>query len=104
MGEGAGDNLEGQMGADPRVDPMGATPIGVPRPMEVCTGGAQSISQTCQLCKSKVLLQSCLMGIPPVWGWGEGKGDQRITVAAAPCICRTRSEHGRVVRPLLVLP
>lgn len=70
---------------------------GVPRPMEVCTGKAQSLSQTCQLCKSKVFLQLWLLGISPAWLWGEGKGGQRVTVGAVPHICRTCS--GRVACP-----
>lgn len=72
--------------------------------MEVCTGKAQSISQTCQLCKSKVFLQLWLLGISPAWVWGEGKGGQRVTVAAVPQICRTCSEHRCVACPLPVLP
>lgn len=67
-------------------------------------GRAQSISQTCQLRKSKVFLQLWLMGIPPAWVWGEGKGGQRVTVAAVPHIYRTYSEHGCVACPLPVLP
>lgn len=62
------------------AEPAGApvcTPMGAGTHGGVC--GAQSISQTCQLCKSKVFLQPQPAGIPPVWAWGEGRGHGRCT-------------------------